>query len=315
LQVKQGYEHRFGLREASAPGYSFSVTSVFAITAGYLFVPIPETSLDTVHDELVAFGEARGMRGLTLIAPEGINGTVCGSPEAITEWKAMLADRFGPMEFKDSTAGRQVFAHWSVRKKSEIVALKQQGVSPMGKRNHLSPAQWNEMLEREDVVVLDTRNAYEVALGKFEGAIDPGINAFHELPAAVQQGIVPKGKKVMMYCTGGIRCEKALIALQNEGYDDVYQLDGGILAYLEQFPDGAFKGECFVFDRRVAVDAHLKPTEVYAICPHCGLPGTERITCTECSHEQKICTKCAVHAHRNTCSKRCANEALETVMA
>lgn len=284
------------------------MTNAFTITAGYLFVPIPEGELDDLRSELLAFGDAHDMKGLTLIAHEGINGTVCGSAEAIAAWKELLISRFGPMEFKDSVADRQVFSRWSVRKKPEIVALKQPGVSPAGKRRHLSPAEWHAMLQEEDVVVLDTRNAYEVALGKFKGAVDPGIGAFHELPQAVRNGIVPKGKKVMMYCTGGIRCEKALIELQQQGYDDVYQLDGGILAYLAQFPQGAFEGECFVFDERVSVDAHLKPSRVYAICPHCGLPGTESICCAQCSHEQKICTKCAQVSYRKTCSKRCANE-------
>jgi UPF0176 protein len=291
------------------------VTPRFAITAGYLFVPIPEAELDALRGELLAFGEERGMRGLTLIAEEGINGTVCGSPQAIDEWKNMLVARFGAMEFKDGRAEKQAFSHWAIRRKSEIVALKQPGVLPQGKRNHLNPAQWNEMLKQEDVAVLDTRNAYEVALGKFKGAIDPGIDAFHELPAAIQKGIVPKDKKVLMYCTGGIRCEKALIALQNEGYQEVYQLDGGILAYLEQFPEGAFEGECFVFDQRVSVDTRLQPTTTYAICPHCGLPGTERITCTECSVARTICTSCSAQTHRQTCSKRCANEVLRAVAA
>lgn len=162
------------------------------------------------------------------------------------------------------------------------------------------------MLESEDTVLLDTRNSYETAIGKFRGAVDPGIEAFHEFPGFIQKAGLPKNKTVMMYCTGGIRCEKALLEMEKQGYEHVYQLEGGILAYLEQFPDKNFEGECFVFDHRVAVDQHLRPSTVYGLCPHCGHAGNVEIRCS-CGTVQKVCSTCYSTASRKTCSKRCAN--------
>jgi UPF0176 protein len=285
------------------------------ITAFYLFTPIAAEGLPSFQSDLIAFGVARDMRGLTLIAEEGVNGTVSGSQAAIAAWKDLLTARFGPIVFKDSAAEKAVFARWSVKIKPEIVALKQPEVKPLGKRKHLTPEEWDEMLAQEDVVVLDTRNDYEVALGKFAGAISPGIENFHEFPEALKKTNLPKDKKVMMYCTGGIRCEKALIAMERQGYEEVYQLEGGILAYLEKFPEGSFEGECFVFDRRTAVDRQLHPSKTYATCPHCGLPGDKTIACSECQKSQIVCESCAADEYRLTCSKRCANEARKNEVA
>lgn len=249
------------------------------------------------------------MRGLTLLATEGINATVAGSAQTITEWKKLLMTHVGEITFKDSTAQRQVFERWSVKIKPEIVSLKDRAIHPAGKHGHLSPDEWQSMLRNEDVVVVDARNAYEVEIGKFRGAIDPGISAFHEFPAWSKSAGLPKEKKILMYCTGGIRCEKALLTLEAQGYSDVYQLEGGILAYLEQFPHGDFEGECFVFDHRVAVDQALRPSQTYGLCPHCGHAGDIAITCV-CGRERKICSDCARREARKTCSKRCRNEVL-----
>jgi UPF0176 protein len=245
------------------------------ITAGYTFVDIDASRLPVLREELLAFGASRAMRGLVLIAPEGVNGTVCGCDAAIAEWKEMLQAQFGPIVFKDSEAQKAVFRRWSVKIKPEIVGLKRPDIRPAGQHRHLSPAQWHDMLQREDVVVLDTRNDYEVELGTFRGALNPSIKRFSDLPQAVRELGVPKDKPVMTFCTGGIRCEKALLALEEEGYRDVYQLEGGILAYLEHFPNAAFEGECFVFDQRTSVDQHLQPSQTYVICHGCGLPARQ----------------------------------------
>ena len=276
------------------------------ITAGYAFLPIDAEHLPTIQKELLAFGKAHAMRGLTLLATEGINGTVCGTAEAIEAWKILLTEKFGPMVFKDSTADAPVFKRWSVKIKPEIVVIKKDTVKPNGHHNHLTPAQWQKMLENEDVTVIDTRNHFEVTVGKFRGAIDPKIQSFSEFPDYVRTSGIPKERKVMMYCTGGIRCEKALIAMEQEGYKNVFQLEGGILAYLQQFPEKAFEGECFVFDKRVAVDQHLQPSKTYGMCPHCSDPCTRRIACARCDHEAMICEQCNTQVHRRTCSKNCA---------
>lgn len=282
---------------------------VRSITAAYVFAAIPEGDLPALRTTLLAFGRTHGMEGLVLIAPEGLNGTVCGSEQAIAEWKRMLIHRFGPIEFKDSTVDRAVFKQWSVKIKPEIVALKQPGVRPAGKHRHVAPEEWHRMLQEEDVFVLDTRNAYEYEVGKFRGAVDPGLSSFHEFPAYVQRADLPKDRKILMYCTGGIRCEKALLEMERQGYENVYQLDGGILAYLERFPDGMFEGECFVFDHRVTVDRSLQPSQRYGLCPHCGHAGDKEYRC-HCGVQARVCGHCAAHEDaRRTCSKRCANEA------
>ncbi|TSC59281.1 MAG: hypothetical protein Greene041662_605 [Candidatus Peregrinibacteria bacterium Greene0416_62] len=276
------------------------------ITAGYAFFPIAEERLPILRKELLAFGHARDMRGLTLLATEGVNGTVCGTAQAIVEWKKYLIAQCGPIVFKDSLADRTVFKRWSVKIKPEIVAIKKDSVKPKGKRKHLSPQEWQKMLQNHDVTVIDTRNHFEIEVGKFRGAIDPKIQQFSEFPEYVRTSKIPKGKKILLYCTGGIRCEKALIAMEQEGYKNVFQLEGGILAYLQQFPECAFEGECFVFDRRTAVDQHLCPSQIYGICPHCGDPGTVKIACTMCEHQTMVCQECNTQQHRRTCSKNCA---------
>lgn len=283
--------------------------SVLSITASYVFVDLPRESLEGLREELFAFGKDRDMRGLVLIATEGLNSTVSGSLEAIEEWKLLLTEKFGPVTFKDSTATRQVFVRWSVKMKNEIVAIKNPSIHPGTRHRHVSPEEWHQLMQRDDVVVIDARNSYEYKIGKFKNAVDPGTRAFSQFPGAVAKLKIPKNKKVMMYCTGGIRCEKAIYAMEEQGYEDVVQLEGGILAYLQQFPEGTFEGECFVFDHRVAVDGHLQPSKIYDLCPHCGDPGDQFITC-HCGNTQRVCANCVQQEERRTCSKRCAHDAL-----
>jgi predicted sulfurtransferase len=171
------------------------VPETVAITASYAFFDLEEAKLKHLQTALTAFGKTRGMRGLVLVATEGINSTVSGTSEVIAEWKKHLTEQFGAIVFKDSSASRQVFRRFSVKIKPEIVGLKQQGIKPAGKHKHLSPAEWQQMLEKEDVVLIDTRNDYEVAIGKFAGAIDPQIKSFQEFPEYVKQSALPKDKK------------------------------------------------------------------------------------------------------------------------
>ncbi len=286
----------------------YNMCSQISITACYAFSDIAEDQLDALQTELRTFGQERNMQGLVLIATEGINGTVSGTGEAIGDWKHFLTERFGEMTFKDSVAENSAFKRWSVKIKPEIVALKNANIRPRGKYKSLSPAEWQKVIAEEEVVLLDVRNACEVAIGKFKNAIDPGMRAFSEFTDFAKNAALPKEKKVLMYCTGGIRCEKALLAMEAEGFQNVYQLDGGILAYLEQFPHNNFEGECFIFDHRTAVDQNLQPSSTYAICPHCGNPGDKMITCAHCSNDHKICSDCFAEESRRTCSKRCRNE-------
>ncbi len=253
-----------------------------SITASYAFFPLTQEELVALQEELRLFGNVRDMKGLVLLAPEGINSTVCGVPEAITEWKEKMRTFKSDIIFKDSRAEQLVFKRWSVKLKPELITFRQPGIAPSGKHKHLTPSAWKEMMQRDDVVVLDARNEYEVAIGKFRNAVATPIKHFHRFPDAVRIANIPKEKTVMLYCTGGIRCEKAVLTMEAQGYENVYQLEGGILAYIEQFPEEAFEGECFVFDHRVAVNQKLQPSTLYQLCPGCGDPAMNGV-CGKCS--------------------------------
>lgn len=274
------------------------------ILAFYAFSPIKGDALPNLRAELLEFGAVRGMRGLVLLATEGINGTVCGSAEAIGEWRTLIGERFTDVTWNESAASELVFPRWLVKIREEIVALNMPESSPLN-GTHLSPAEWNAMMEEDDVVVVDARNTYETKIGMFDGAIDPAINnfqGFNEFSASCE---IPKEKKVMLYCTGGIRCEKAVVAMKNAGYEHVFQLQGGILGYLKEFPEKKFSGECFVFDHRVAVDQHLEPSKTYGLCVSCGDPGTETASCEHCDSSFIACIDCLQMKKVTTCSKNC----------
>lgn len=287
------------------------MSAPFHIAAFYHFTPLDHAAVNTLCVQLKAFGKEQNMRGLVLIAHEGINGTVCGSAEAIDAWKQLLTERFGPMRFNDSTAATHVFPRWLVKIKQEIVAIKRDDIQPSGPDNHLTPQEWEQMMNNDDVVIIDTRNDYEYEMGAFKGAINPGIKHFSEFPAFVQKSGIPKDKKVMMYCTGGIRCEKALVAMKKEGYKNVFQLSGGILGYLKALPNKSFEGECFVFDHRVGVDQELKPSSTFGLCSHCGCPAKQEITCSKCSTPAMICVSCVAKGEPHACSKNCRHQLMK----
>jgi UPF0176 protein len=282
--------------------------SSISITAFYHFATLSKDALSEIQSLLLTFGKENGMRGLVLLAPEGINGTVCADPEVIASWKDLVNQCMNTgVTFKDSSADELVFPRFFVKIKEEIVGLHQEDIAPQGEHQHITPEEWNTMTEEEDAVVLDTRNDYEVAVGKFEGAIDPKLKSFHEFPEYVKNCGIPKEKKVLMYCTGGIRCEKALLEMEKQGYKHVYQLKGGILQYLQECPEQKFEGECFVFDNRITVDQHLQPSKQYGRCPHCGDPAEEVITCDHCQLSRKICAQCETKGIR-ACSKDCRHK-------
>jgi len=279
------------------------------VTAFYKFVRIPHKKIPIIESELSISAGSLHIRGLIILAPEGANGTVAGNPEDLEEFKAFLTKSLGAesINFKDSWASKNPFRRFKLKLRNEIVTLGKPEIFPeSAKNNHLSPREWHQVLETEDVVLLDTRNSYETALGTFQNAVDPDIKTFNQFPEYLERTQIPKDKKVLMYCTGGIRCEKAMVEMQQRGYQNVFQLEGGILKYLEEFPDGKFKGECFVFDHRVAVDQNLHSSKKYHLCVHCGDPGEIKLPCLNCGEEAKICQNCAQVESQKTCSKNCA---------
>ncbi len=236
---------------------------MWVISAFYKFVPI-ENPLQTVA-ELRNLCKSNGIIGTILVAPEGINGTVAGASENIRQLHVHLHSdpRFEGIETKESTSPEAPFGRLRIRLKKEIISIRDQRANPnIRVGEYVSPDDWNALISDPEVLVLDTRNKYEVEAGTFSGAIDPELNSFGEFPDYVQRELNPHThKKVAMFCTGGIRCEKASALMLACGFENVYHLKGGILKYLEVVPENErlFKGKCFVFDGRETLSQVQNP--------------------------------------------------------
>lgn len=249
---------------------------------------------------LKALCERHGLRGSLLLAPEGINGTIAGEPAAIDAVLAHIRALPGcaGLEWKRAEAAEMPFARMKVRLKREIVTMGQPDVDPQaGTGHYVNPADWNALISAPDVAVIDTRNGYETAIGSFAGAVDPGTESFGEFPAWWRaNGHAFAGKRIAMFCTGGIRCEKSTNYLLGQGVEGVFHLKGGILKYLEEVPEAEslWQGECYVFDGRVSVGHGLRPGS-YAMCHACGRP----ISDADMQHPS---------FERGTCCPHCVNE-------
>lgn len=279
------------------------------VTSFYRFIPLDSEQVARIRSALESFAERTGLRGLCLLGNEGINSTLSGDLEVLNELKALVREHLKSPDlmFKDSVTSKHPFHNFRIKIKDEIVTLGRPDLAPKSPMNfHLSPQEWHQAMQDPDTIVLDTRNDYEVDIGKFEGAVDFKLKEFREFPEALKNSGIAKDKKVLIYCTGGIRCEKAILEMHEQGYSKVYQLDGGILNYIEKFPEQKFEGECFVFDYRVAVDQALQPTSKYKLCPHCGQPANQPLECIKCGTEAVICIACAT-AEQKACSKNCAH--------
>ena len=278
----------------------------------YRFFPIEENELHRLRDMLAEFGETCELGGLFLVATEGVNTTFSGLADNVTRFTQFVCEtcKLDSLEVKDSYSPTHPFKQFKVEVREEIVTYHRPSVRLKDpKEGHLSPTEWEELLDTdsENCVLLDTRNRYESELGTFKDAICPPIDMFTELPQFLENEPLPKDKNILMFCTGGIRCEKAYLDLKERGYEKVFQLNGGILRYLEQFPHSHFQGECFVFDARVSLDQKLAPSADYKLCPHCGDPGKDKIQCARCNTPCIICHRCILQdAARRTCSKDCA---------
>lgn len=279
----------------------------YFMTQWYVFHDLTDQEVLDIQKTLREIGAQHGMNGLILLANEGCNGTVAGSAEAIETIRAFLSQTFPAASYQDWTSDIKPFKRFKVDIRNEIVALKHEGITPQGNGKHISPKEFHEMIERGEATVLDTRNEYETNIGTFKGAVVPPLKSFHEFPKYVQESNIPKDKPVLMFCTSGIRCEKASEEMAHQGYQEVYQLDGGITNYLKEYPDGYWNGECFVFDHRVAVDNHLQPSKRYGLCPRCGNPGDVATQCAVCKSDCKLCSSCLA-ANPATCSRLCKNK-------
>jgi UPF0176 protein len=239
---------------------------MFKVAAFYQFVTLPD--ITALRSPLHALCVQLGLKGSVLLAPEGINGTLAGSLEGIdglvNELRsgALFAGRLDNLELKYSAARTMPFQRMKVRLKKEIVTLGDSEADPTRRvGTYVDAADWNALITSPDTLVLDTRNAFEVAMGSFEGAVDPGIKSFGQFKDFTADQLDPaRHKRIAMFCTGGIRCEKASAHLLARGFAEVYHLKGGILKYLEQVPESEsrWRGECFVFDERIALGHGLR---------------------------------------------------------
>ena len=256
------------------------------VAAFYAFTPLDNKRRETLLSSLPTLASEGDVLGSVLIANEGVNGTISG-PESgvdavLKHLRASLNlgnDHYAQLEVKRSWANKPVFRRFKARRKKEIVTIGVDSVDPRTSvGTYVEPDDWNALVDDPDTLVIDTRNSYETAIGTFEGAIDPSTESFRDFPQWAESTLRPlieqKGsKRIAMFCTGGIRCEKASSYLQQQGFGEVHHLRGGILKYLEQVPEteSRWRGECFVFDQRVALNHQLEPGE-HSLCHACGLP-------------------------------------------
>ncbi|MDB5490599.1 MAG: Rhodanese domain protein cyanobacterial/alphaproteobacterial subgroup [Micavibrio sp.] len=237
----------------------------YKVAAFYRFVKL--TDIPSLRAEVREFCLINHIVGTILLAPEGINGTIAGLPDdldkAIDYLDSVLGLRQGELKF--SSAAEQPFMRMKVRPKKEIITMRQPEADPTARTGiEVTPEQWNDLINDPEVLLIDTRNDYETSIGIFKGAVDPNIRHFSQFPDFVAKHLDPaKHKKVAMFCTGGIRCEKASSYMLNQGFETVYQLKGGILRYLENIPQdqSLWDGACFVFDGRLALEHGLEESE------------------------------------------------------
>ena len=252
--------------------------SNYIVCAMYKFVTLD--NYEAMRQPLLDTMESNGIKGTLLLAHEGINGTISGTREGIDALLAYLNSdsRINPISFKESLHEEQPFYRTKVKLKKEIVTMGVEGIDPRRTvGTYVKPKDWNALISDPEVTVIDTRNEYEIEIGTFKNAIDPKTETFREFPEYVARELDPtKHKKVAMFCTGGIRCEKSTAYLKEQGFEEVYHLEGGILQYLEDVPkeESLWEGDCFVFDNRVAVNHDLQKSK-YDQCYACRLPITE----------------------------------------
>jgi len=275
----------------------------FLTAALYKFVELPDHA--KLQAPLLAVCEAHGVKGTLLVAAEGINGTIAGRPDDVHAVLAYLRSdvRLSTLEHKESWASAMPFYRMKVRLKKEIVTLGVPDVHPaLMAGQYVKPGDWNQLIAQPGVVLVDTRNDYEVSIGTFAGAVNPATTSFSELPDWVEKEMQSGGKlaevdgvkpKVAMFCTGGIRCEKSTAYLKSKGFDEVYHLQGGILKYLETVPEAQsrWQGQCFVFDERVSVGHGLLQGDL-ELCRSCRDPMTDGAKASPLYERGVSCPRC-----------------------
>jgi len=265
------------------------------VSAFYKFTKVGDPL--ALKDRLIRYLADTTILGTVLVAKEGVNGTISGSKLEVEHFIAFLSDALGVehIPFKLATAASRPFHRMKVRLKREIVTLGVNGIDPNREvGQYVPPEQWNALIERDDVLLVDTRNDYEYAVGSFKGALNPHTKSFREFPDYVDRNLDPaKTPKVAMFCTGGIRCEKATGLMLQKGFKEVYHLEGGILEYFNRVDtkQSLWDGECFVFDERVTVNQELEQG-AYKMCHACRMPLSSEELSSDKYEEGISCPKC-----------------------
>lgn len=266
-----------------------------SVCALYKFVRLE--NFEVLRQPLLSVMEDNEVKGTLLLANEGINGTIAGAQHGIDKVLAFLESdpRLTPISHKYSYNDENPFQRTKVKLKKEIVTMGVEGIDPnLVVGTYVKPKDWNALISDPEVLLIDTRNDYEVEIGTFKNAVNPDTETFREFPAYVEKNLDnKKHKKVAMFCTGGIRCEKSTAYMKEQGFEEVYHLEGGVLKYLEEVPsdETMWQGECFVFDSRVAVDHNLEQGQ-YDQCFACRFPITEEEKQTEHYVKGVSCHRC-----------------------
>ena len=290
----------------------------------YHFLTLSPDDVRRVEAGLYQDAKELGIVGLIILGEAGLNATASGPSRELRLFVErageLLSPRFRFLNIKSSWVepGEKLpFLDFVVKVRPEIVTLKRTDLLPHdpNSQTHLSPQDWHEQLQAPGAIVIDTRNTYESVIGTFRGALTPEIEEFSEFPEWLDKTPLDKSAPTYIFCTGGIRCEKAIRSLEEKGFEKVYQLDGGILNYINQFPksekpESLWDGECFVFDNRIAVDGSGRASQKYTACPHCGQPAQHAVFCVRCDSPATLCDSCyeaQAALDALTCSKNCAH--------
>ena len=283
--------------------------NIFDVVNFYHFAKFKKEELKSFKDILLEKGCDLGLRGLILLSPEGVNAGLSGPAGQTAEFLKFMEKllKIKRVFYKKTRSFKYGFKKFRVKIKKEVVTLNPSYTGFAG--GDLEPKDWEHFLNKKNVNVLDVRNDYEVELGRFKKARHLHLKEFKDFPKKLKKSSFSKEKPALIYCTGGVRCEKALKEMKNQGFKEVYQLKGGIIHYLKEYPHKNFKGECFVFDHRVALDQNLKTSARYTLCPHCGQAADVAISCLHCAKPAQVCKKCLKKRFKylKTCTKNCAH--------
>tara|TARA_B100000700_G_C14946488_1_gene809450 strand:+ start:310 stop:1257 length:948 start_codon:yes stop_codon:yes gene_type:complete len=252
----------------------------YVVAAFYCFSPLKDENISYLHKELTSISSGHRILGTVILALEGINGSICADLKGVKEFLRVLEKQFNEkIDVKLSPTNKNAFRRFKIKNKDEIVTMRAGNVDPNEQvGNYVRSCQWNDLIVDPDTLVIDTRNKYEISIGTFHGSLNPNTENFSEFPHWIEKELKPylaknPKKRIAMFCTGGIRCEKATSFLLQKGFKDIYHLQGGILRYLEIVPreESLWEGDCFVFDQRVSLNHNLLPGK-HDLCFACGMP-------------------------------------------